>query len=217
VLLGKDEKTGGESRKSPVLIILVHVVAVRCMLVHKFLLAPMIVLQSVTRCRAFTAAPLTRRLTSSAVRVNSSASPPPGIPLQFGHPDINLQQPASAGSAQRNANVDAVFLLTAASRGLGLELTRQLLTRTKGHIVATCRSPSAAEELQALASSSGSRVSVVQLDVTDQSSVEAAGKHIAAQHSGRLDALFNVAGLLGDGKTTPGPERSLAAIQVHTS
>jgi short chain dehydrogenase len=183
---------------------------------QKCLAAAMILLQYAARCRAF-AVPQAGRLVSVVVRANSSASPPPGIPLQFGHPDIDLQQSASASSAQRNADADAVFLLTAASRGLGLELTRQLLKRTKGHIVATCRSPAAADELQALASSSDSRVSVVRLDVTDQSSVEAAGKYIAAQHSGRLDALFNVAGLLGDGKTTPGPERSLAAIQVaHT-
>jgi short chain dehydrogenase len=187
------------------------------MLVQKFLIASIMLIQSVPRCRALAAAPLSGRLTSSAVRANSSATPPPGVPLQFGHPDINLQQSARAGSTQRNADADAVFLLTAASRGLGLELTRQLLTRTNGHIVATCRSPAAAEELQALASSSGSRVSVVQLDVIDQSSVEEAGKYIATQHNGRLDALFNVAGLLGDGKTTPGPERSLAAVQVHTS
>lgn len=45
----------------------------------------------------------------------------------------------------------------------------------------------------------------------DQSSIESLASTIAQTYQ-RVDALFNVAGILGDGKTTPGPERSLANI-----
>ncbi|KAG5175827.1 hypothetical protein JKP88DRAFT_203412 [Tribonema minus] len=142
------------------------------------------------------------------------AAVPPGIPLKFGHANIDIR--AGAGSArglERNADTGAVFLLTAASRGLGLELAKQLASRTQGHVIASCRQPSKALELQALAQSHPGRMTVLELDVTDQASVDAAAAHVAALHNGRLDALFNVAGLLGDGRATPGPERSLGAIQ----
>ena len=50
------------------------------------------------------------------------------------------------------------------------------------------------------------------LDVEDQTSIDALASTIAQKHK-RVDALFNVAGILGDGTTTPGPERSLANIE----
>lgn len=46
----------------------------------------------------------------------------------------------------------------------------------------------------------------------DQSSIDTLTA-VIAQNYQRVDALFNVAGILGDGKTTPGPERSLANIE----
>lgn len=55
------------------------------------------------------------------------------------------------------------------------------------------------------------RVQVVPLDVEDQSSIEAVAVTIKDRF-GRVDALLNVAGLLGDAKTTPGPERSLTKM-----
>jgi NAD(P)-dependent dehydrogenase (short-subunit alcohol dehydrogenase family) len=55
------------------------------------------------------------------------------------------------------------------------------------------------------------RIQVVSLDVEDQQSIESAAAKIQEQF-GRVDMLLNVAGILGDGKTTPGPERSLAKM-----
>mmetsp|Transcript_37132 Transcript_37132/g.64452 ORF Transcript_37132/g.64452 Transcript_37132/m.64452 type:complete len:225 (-) Transcript_37132:443-1117(-) len=49
------------------------------------------------------------------------------------------------------------------------------------------------------------------LDLADQGAVEAAAAALAADYQ-RVDGLFNVAGVLGDGRTTPGPERSLRAV-----
>ena len=49
------------------------------------------------------------------------------------------------------------------------------------------------------------------LDLTEQSSIEALGSHLRNQYT-RVDLLLNVAGLLGDGKTTAGPERSITRM-----
>jgi NAD(P)-dependent dehydrogenase (short-subunit alcohol dehydrogenase family) len=46
----------------------------------------------------------------------------------------------------------------------------------------------------------------------DQSSIEALGNRIQQQYSSRVDMVWNVAGILGDGKTTPGPERTISKL-----
>ena len=50
------------------------------------------------------------------------------------------------------------------------------------------------------------------LDLESQQSIESAGESLR-QSFDRVDLLLNVAGILGDGKTDPGPERSLGKIQ----
>jgi NAD(P)-dependent dehydrogenase (short-subunit alcohol dehydrogenase family) len=67
--------------------------------------------------------------------------------------------------------------------------------------------------LQELASAlhDPNRIQVVSLDVEDQDSIETAASTIKDKF-GRVDMLLNVAGILGDGKTTPGPERSLSKM-----
>ena len=52
------------------------------------------------------------------------------------------------------------------------------------------------------------RIHLVPLDMTQQSSIENVG-NILKEKFTRIDLLLNVAGILGDGVTTPGPERSL--------
>lgn len=51
----------------------------------------------------------------------------------------------------------------------------------------------------------------MKLDLEDQSSIESAAEEIKSTFS-RVDVLLNVAGLLGDGQTTPGPERSITKL-----
>ncbi|CAM9128777.1 unnamed protein product [Choristocarpus tenellus] len=113
----------------------------------------------------------------------------------------------------RNDDPQTVSFVTGSNRGIGLEISRQLLSRTKGIVVAACRNPDQAEMLHHLHRLEGNkgRLDIVQMDVIDQSSIDEAAEHVKSQHK-RLDLLFNVAGILGDGKTTPGPERSLKAI-----
>jgi len=54
---------------------------------------------------------------------------------------------------------------------------------------------------------------MVPLDLEDPSTMESMINTLTAKYKGRIVALFNVAGILGDGKTTPGPERSITKIQ----
>eukprot|EP00903_Cladosiphon_okamuranus_P007597 g7368.t1 len=119
----------------------------------------------------------------------------------------------SEDAARRNADSSAVAFVTGANRGIGLEVTRQLLARSRGMVVAACRDPSSAADLHALRTAAGNehRLDVVRMDIEDQVSLEAAAEHVKSAY-GRVDLLFNVAGVLGDGKNTPGPERSLRAM-----
>jgi NAD(P)-dependent dehydrogenase (short-subunit alcohol dehydrogenase family) len=88
------------------------------------------------------------------------------------------------------------------------------VNRTQGTIVACCRSPESAENLNQFVASldTPERVLILRLDLEYQTSIESAGNQIRAAFD-RVDLLLNVAGLLGDGKETPGPERSLAKIE----
>jgi NAD(P)-dependent dehydrogenase (short-subunit alcohol dehydrogenase family) len=71
--------------------------------------------------------------------------------------------------------------------------------------VATCREPAAASELQELLTHYGpSRLTLLRVDVTDEASVAAAAKAVAARF-GRCDLLLNVAGVLHiPGELQPG-------------
>lgn len=93
-------------------------------------------------------------------------------------------------------------LVVGANRGLGLEMTRQLLER--GFVVhAGCRRPEAAPLWM---KAPEYPVHPVQIDVTDEPSIEAAMAQVRS-HTGRLHRVLVVAGVLhGDGF---GPERKL--------
>ena len=84
------------------------------------------------------------------------------------------------------------------SRGIGLELTKQLLQSPSNVVLATCRSPSKADALQALTASSGGRLHVLPLDVDDAASitsaVQAAEKIVGDKG---IDYLINNAGIVG--------------------
>ena len=163
-----------------------------------------------------------RHLSSSATTSPSFEAPDPpashGMPV---FPDIEFRGDGSVGSrgeesgaSKRNADADAVFVVSGSSRGIGLQLVSALLCRTKGKIVACCRSPSSAHRLVELASvHPPDRVSILHLDVEDQDTIDALASVVFEKYR-RVDMLFNVAGILGDGgSTTPGPERSISAIE----
>ena len=92
-------------------------------------------------------------------------------------------------SAQPSAPDSAVFLVSGASRGLGLEIAAAALQA--GHqVVAGARRESA---LDRLAREYGERIAVVPLDVTDGQAAQAAVA-TAVERFGRLDVLVNNAG-----------------------
>ena len=85
-------------------------------------------------------------------------------------------------------------LITGANRGLGLEFARQY--RAAGwQVIATCREPGAAAELQALRTGA-SGFELQPLDVADFATIDA----LAARLAGRpIDVLLNSAGIMGKG------------------
>ena len=93
------------------------------------------------------------------------------------------------------------MLVTGANRGLGLEFVRQLLS-SEAHVFAGCRHPERAEELQKLTVEHPGKLSVLCLDVTDESAIAAAVGNIQSQVDS-LDLLINSAGVYPRGETTP--------------
>ena len=83
-------------------------------------------------------------------------------------------------------------LITGANRGLGLEFTRQYAA-DGWHVIACCRQPADADELNALAAEN-SEIVVEQLDVNDFAAIDA----LAEKYQGKpIDILLNNAGIIG--------------------
>lgn len=86
------------------------------------------------------------------------------------------------------------ILITGSNRGIGLELVEQYLKRDDTQLFATCRNPGAATDLNQLAAQNPDRVSVIQMDVNDQESIERSATVVGGQVDG-LDILINNAGI----------------------
>lgn len=83
-------------------------------------------------------------------------------------------------------------LITGSNRGIGLEFTRQYADRG-WRVIATCRHPDKAANLQALAAANP-YVIIEQLDVTDHAAIDA----LAEKYRGTpIDLLLNNAGISG--------------------
>ncbi|KAM5533674.1 hypothetical protein V8D89_012641 [Ganoderma adspersum] len=102
-----------------------------------------------------------------------------------------------------SSNADTVWLVTGTSRGIGLEMTKQLLQSPRNVVLAAYRNPSKADALRGLIASAGKRLHVVRLDVSDIQSVEDAARE-AAQIVGEkgIDYLINNAGVNPGGDDT---------------
>src|SRR6201987_1093378 len=87
----------------------------------------------------------------------------------------------------------ATVFITGPDRGLGLEFTRQYAARGDT-VIATCRHPEDAAELQALAAAKKTIVAE-KLDLTDDAGVRSR----PTKYQGKpIDVLINNAGTLGD-------------------
>ncbi len=114
------------------------------------------------------------------------------------------------------------ILITGASRGIGLELARQLFNEGH-HIIATVRDKHRAKELEGLSHHGkihpDARLEVIELDVTSQPSVAAMGAHLSTylkkSTSGTcIDMLINNAGVLLE---TEAPLEELSIDQLRAS
>ncbi|XP_071090394.1 C-signal-like [Haliotis cracherodii] len=99
----------------------------------------------------------------------------------------------------------AVSLVQGASRGIGLQFCRTLLARGPDSVViATCRSPNSATDLQKLSQQYPSQLRIHQLDITSEADIEKTSRIITGE-TDRLDLLINSAGMLhpsGRGETS---------------
>ena len=86
-----------------------------------------------------------------------------------------------------------VVLVSGANRGLGLEFARQYAA-DGWQVLAACRSPDSAKELQKLAKESDGRIRVFAMDVTNAASVSAAAAELKGE---AIDLLLNNAGVMG--------------------
>jgi NAD(P)-dependent dehydrogenase (short-subunit alcohol dehydrogenase family) len=84
-------------------------------------------------------------------------------------------------------------LVTGANRGLGLEFARQYAAEG-WQVIAACRAPKDARELQQIAAASGGRIRILEMDVTDAASVRAAAAELKGEV---IDLLLNNAGVGG--------------------
>ena len=86
----------------------------------------------------------------------------------------------------------ATVLVTGSNRGLGFEFAKQYAERGYD-VIATCRTPSEADDLKALAAQHSNLV-IEELDVTDQGEIDT----LAAKYHGTpIDILINNAGIMG--------------------
>ena len=86
------------------------------------------------------------------------------------------------------------IFITGSSRGLGLGFTRQFLEKGET-VIASCRDPKKAKDLQELQAKYPDNLSIIQLDVTKEDERNRAYEH-AKQNFEVLDLLINNAGII---------------------
>jgi NAD(P)-dependent dehydrogenase (short-subunit alcohol dehydrogenase family) len=95
-------------------------------------------------------------------------------------------------ASTHSGEASPTVLITGSNRGIGLEFVRQYAARG-WRVIATCRRPEAADELQAIAAKH-ENVTVDRLDITDHEGVDT----LAEKYAGTaIDILLNNAALLG--------------------
>lgn len=109
----------------------------------------------------------------------------------------------------------AKILITGSNRGIGLELTRQYL-KLGDYVFASCRNPDSADELLELQKSYPEHLLIIQLDVSDSTSIASAAKEIRS-HTDRLDILINNAGIAHSGELVGNLDSDTMLNVLHTN
>ena len=104
-----------------------------------------------------------------------------------------------------------VYIINTSSRGIGYEFTSQLLSRSSESTQIIGLYGSKTDKLHELKQAYPNKLHLVHIDTESQPSIDNAIKEISS-FTNKVDMLINSAGILGDGKSTPGPERALANI-----
>jgi len=90
----------------------------------------------------------------------------------------------------------STYLITGASRGLGLAFVKKLAgSDTTSQVIATCRNPQSAEALLAVEKSSNGKVIVLELDVTSEDQAKKVSGALDELLPNGLDYLVNNAGI----------------------
>ena len=105
----------------------------------------------------------------------------------------------------------STVLITGANRGLGLEFVRQY-TEKGWQVLAACRSPERATELNELAKQH-TGIKLLELDVTKESDINALAQQLNGQ---AIDHLVLNAGVLGDDCATLGDMTQAKWLEVLT-
>jgi NAD(P)-dependent dehydrogenase (short-subunit alcohol dehydrogenase family) len=105
-----------------------------------------------------------------------------------------------------------VYVINTCSRGIGHEFCRQLLHRSaeSSKVIGLYRTKT--RQLEELDNESNGKLQLVNMDIESQTSIDEAVIKIS-KLTKKVDLLINSAGILGDGKTVPGPERSISGIE----
>ncbi|MEO0574204.1 MAG: SDR family NAD(P)-dependent oxidoreductase [Pseudomonadota bacterium] len=102
-------------------------------------------------------------------------------------------------------------LIVGASRGIGLALVEALLARpTTQHLYAAARGATRSDALAALAATAAGRLTLIDVDVGEESSIEAC-VHTVQATTQQLDWVINTVGLLHDSDGMM-PERRLGEV-----
>lgn len=91
--------------------------------------------------------------------------------------------------------ITTTYFITGTSRGLGLELVRQLLQDSNVHVIAAARNPSSSTGLQELKKSHPSQLKLVALEVTDPAAVTRVAAELEKEYPNGIDYLINNAGV----------------------
>ena len=89
------------------------------------------------------------------------------------------------------------FVHVRSSRGIGIEVVKQLIANPSHVVIATCRTPEKAAALQALKSEAKGAMHILPLDISSRASMDAVLKPVEEILAGQgLDYLINGAGIV---------------------